>query len=402
MLYVMLILAGIGHAIFWAAAVNRLHGLGAERRRIDVATVLCGLMLVVLPMVVALAIWQQSHGLELVGGRVTWYLVRGYMIFCALNCVVSALQRWRHWMNTERRGVLFSNHTTRVDVRTPVPLETESDNESSQVSGSRFLAPGIPTWLGRVPGNQVLDLRVHEKQLTIPRMTPSSGELRIAHISDFHMSGRIAKEYYRRAVDEVNRLEPDVVAITGDLVEFDPCLDWLADTLGQLRARGGVYYVRGNHDRRVDNHRLLAELERLGLIHLGGRWLQIQVRDAPIVLAGNELPWYGQLPNLAHCPGRDDTGLPLRVLLAHGPDQFGWAEQHDFDLVLAGHNHGGQVRLPLVGAILAPSLSGTRYAGGVFRRGNTVLHVSRGTASLTPFRWNCPPEIALLILQGRR
>ena len=66
--------------------------------------------------------------------------------------------------------------------------------------------------------------------------------------------------------------------------------------------------------------------------------------------------------------------------------------------MLAGHNHGGQVRLPLVGAILAPSLSGTRYACGTFRRGNTVLHVSRGTGSLTPFRWNCPPEIALLVL----
>jgi predicted MPP superfamily phosphohydrolase len=66
--------------------------------------------------------------------------------------------------------------------------------------------------------------------------------------------------------------------------------------------------------------------------------------------------------------------------------------------MLAGHNHGGQVRLPLLGAILAPSLSGTRYASGAFRRDNTVLHVCRGSGSLTPFRWNCPPEIALLHL----
>ena len=101
---------------------------------------------------------------------------------------------------------------------------------------------------------------------------------------------------------------------------------------------------------------------------------------------------------LADAPPRDAAGLPLRFLLAHGPDQFAWAQQNDFDLVLVGHNHGGQVRLPLLGAILAPSLSGTRYAGGVFRRGNTVMHVSRGTGSHTPLRWNCPPEVALLTL----
>jgi predicted MPP superfamily phosphohydrolase len=97
-------------------------------------------------------------------------------------------------------------------------------------------------------------------------------------------------------------------------------------------------------------------------------------------------------------PPRESNGLPLRILLAHGPDQFGWAQQNDFDLMLAGHNHGGQIRLPFLGAILAPSLGGTRYASGVFRRGRSVMHVSRGTGSLTPVRWNCPPEIALLIL----
>ena len=67
--------------------------------------------------------------------------------------------------------------------------------------------------------------------------------------------------------------------------------------------------------------------------------------------------------------------------------------------MLAGHNHGGQVRLPFVGAILAPSRHGVRYAAGAFRSGNTVMHVSRGTSCLTPLRYNCPPEIALLILR---
>ncbi len=134
----------------------------------------------------------------------------------------------------------------------------------------------------------------------------------------------------------------------------------------------------------------------MGLIHVGGTWREAVVRDTPIVIAGNELPWFGPAPRPSSLPPRDADGLPLRVLLAHAPDQFAWAARHDFDLMLAGHNHGGQIRLPLLGPILAPSLSGVRYASGTFRRDKTVLHVSRGTGGLTPFRWNCTPEIALL------
>jgi predicted MPP superfamily phosphohydrolase len=131
---------------------------------------------------------------------------------------------------------------------------------------------------------------------------------------------------------------------------------------------------------------------------LGGRWRQIVVGDLPIILAGNELPWYRPAAPLRDCPPRDADGLPLRIALAHSPDQFGWAQQHDVDLMLAGHNHGGQVRLPVVGPILAPSLHGVRYAAGAYWAGNTVMHVSRGTSSLTPVRFNCPPEIAMLNL----
>lgn len=66
--------------------------------------------------------------------------------------------------------------------------------------------------------------------------------------------------------------------------------------------------------------------------------------------------------------------------------------------MLAGHTHGGQVQLPLLGVIMSPSLHGTRYACGVFRRGRTVMHVTRGVGGETPLRWRCPPELALLEL----
>jgi predicted MPP superfamily phosphohydrolase len=110
------------------------------------------------------------------------------------------------------------------------------------------------------------------------------------------------------------------------------------------------------------------------------------------------LPWFKPASNFDNVPNYGEPGRPLRILLSHSPDEFEWAQARDVDLVLAGHLHGGQVRLPLFGAIVSPSRYGVRYSLGVFTAGNTVMHVSRGTGSLTPLRYNCPPEISLLTL----
>jgi predicted MPP superfamily phosphohydrolase len=189
------------------------------------------------------------------------------------------------------------------------------------------------------------------------------------------------------------------VAVTGDIVEGDAYLDWIPPTLGRLRAPLGVYYVLGNHDRRATESRLKAALAGAGLIHVGGHWRELMVNDSPLILAGNELPWFRPAADLSDCRPRDSTGGPARILLAHSPDQFGWAQANDVDLMLAGHLHGGQVRLPILGAILAPSLFGVRYAAGIFTAGNTTMHVSRGVSSLTPVRYGCLPEIAVLVLR---
>jgi len=382
--YALLAIAAIGHVILWTALINRLHGLGWNRRWIDAATAGCGLWLAAAPVAIAMLVYQRPQA-SFADGSFIGSLAWGYAVVCALFCVGAVFHRLWLTFHVERGGALLANHTTRTNL---------CQRESTDLFG-----PGIPGLLGKLPGNQALDLRIHEKQLVLPRLNPALDGLRIAHITDLHMSGRIAKPYFVEVVEQVNRLQPDLVAITGDLVERNECLDWLPDTLGRLRATNGVYFVLGNHDRRVDQARLRDALARLPLIHLGGTCRHIVVRDTPIILAGNELPWYGPAPSLEDVSAHSFAESALRILLAHGPDQFSWATDRGFDLTLAGHNHGGQIRLPGLGAILTPSRSGTRYASGVFRRGQSVLHVSRGTSSLTPFRWNCPPEIALLVLR---
>ncbi|MGD9636108.1 MAG: metallophosphoesterase [Pirellulales bacterium] len=384
MIYLLLILAVLGHVVFWASIVNRLHGLGIKRHWIDLATIACGTAMGGIPLVIAHYFWQRG-ALTFTGGGAVGSVAAVYVYLSAVACLCAAAHRLILTLHPERSGALASNHTSRVDL--------------SHHRLDALAAPGIPRWMARVPGNQIFDLHLHEKQIVIPRM-PSGGLLRIAHITDLHMSGRVAKEYFVEIVDTINRLEPDLVTLTGDLVEREECLGWLPDTLGRLRAKAGVYYVLGNHDLRINHRGLLAELNGLGLIHVGGTWREAEIGDLRVVLAGNEMPWLGPAPNPALLPPRDENELPLRILLAHTPDQFRWAATHDFDLMLAGHNHGGQIRLPWLGAILAPSLSGVRYASGTFRRASTVMHVGRGTGGLTPFRWNCPPEIALLELMS--
>lgn len=75
-------------------------------------------------------------------------------------------------------------------------------------------------------------------------------------------------------------------------------------------------------------------------------------------------------------------------------------QRHQFDLMLAGHTHGGQIRFPLLGPIVCPSLHGTKYASGFFEAGPTLLHVSRGTGSLFPYRLNCRPQVVKLVLRS--
>jgi hypothetical protein len=247
--------------------------------------------------------------------------------------------------------------------------------------------------LARLPGNEVFHLELTERTLRLPRLPAAWEGLTVLHLSDIHFSGVPGRDYFRFVIDRCAAREPDLVALTGDVVDSWRHHRWILPILGRLRWRIAALAILGNHDYYYDPPLIRRRLQRAGLDYLGNGWRQLEVCGQPLVVIGHEGPWVKPGPDLADCPAE-----PFRLCLSHTPDNIAWARREGIDLMLAGHVHGGQIRFPLVGSLLVPSCYGRRYDCGAFAEGPTVLHVSRGVSGQHPLRYGCKPEVTLLTL----
>lgn len=222
---------------------------------------------------------------------------------------------------------------------------------------------------------------------------------RIVQVSDIHVGPTIKSGYLQAIVDRVNALQPDVVAITGDLVDGSVAeLRAHVAPLAALRARHGVYFVTGNHEYYSGVHGWVAELTRLGIRVLHNEHVVLQHGGAPLVLAG--VPDFsGHHFDAAHGsdPAAALRGAPAhapRVLLAHQPRTAAAAAQAGFDLQISGHTHGGQF---LPWTFFVPLQQ--PYTAGLHQLGRLQVYVSRGTGYWgPPKRLGAPSEISELRL----
>ncbi len=245
------------------------------------------------------------------------------------------------------------------------------------------------------PLNQFLDLSVEEKDLPVQGLPADLDGLKVAHLSDIHLTGQIDPAFHALAAKYAADWHPDVAFVTGDLVDFEPFTIELPTVFQSLQCPLGQYFVLGNHDLRVPNPTATRRtMESIGWIDLGGKSLLQTWRGLPVELLGNEMPWFEPYPQPATEPPA------LRIALCHTPDQIDWARRNQVHLMLAGHTHGGQGRLPVLGPVLSPSWYGSRYASGEFYLSPTTLHVTRGLSGVHLMRINCPPEVSLLTLRA--
>jgi predicted MPP superfamily phosphohydrolase len=384
MWYLFAALAAFGHVTLCVWVINRLHSRAFHYWLVKFLDVVGYGLLAGLPTVVAAWFYLKSES-----GSTGWSTIQSWLIAYGTVCGPLGLLAIAHWYRSVRlRPVtprLLSNHTRQYDI---------GRQQGRRLAGS---LPSRVTAL--LPGNEIFRLSIHQKTIRLPRLPRALDGLTVAHLSDFHLTGQLAEAFFEEVIDQANELDSDIVAITGDIIDKPKCLAWLPRIFERLKHRHGAFFVLGNHDLRVrDEEAVRRVLQECGLFDLGGRSKIVLVNDYPIFMAGNELPWFRRVTDMSECPVDAGEQAPFRVLLSHSPDQIAWARRNAIDLMLAGHTHGGQIRLPWIGPIFSPSRYGVKYASGIYFEEPTLMHVSRGISGTRLVRFNCPPELTQLVL----
>ena len=228
--------------------------------------------------------------------------------------------------------------------------------------------------------------------------------LRIVQLSDLHLQPYTEIDLIEQAVELANDLQPDLVALTGDYVlSTGEAIVDLAPVLGRLRGRLGVYGVLGNHDMWQRPDTIVRELENVGVTMLVNQGINLSIERGK---DRGELYLAGLSDGLTGSPDLEQALAPkpaeaICILLMHVPDV---ADTYALDgriaLQLSGHSHGGQVRLPGVGALILPPL-GQKYDQGLYRVHDMWLYTNRGIGVTgPPVRFGCRPEVTQITLTG--
>lgn len=374
--------AAIGHAVLTIRSHNWFYGHAMPRHVTDAVQIVHGLMTLAGPVV----IWWAAGGLDLrplLFDDVDCWGLR-LLGFYVVACWIAAF-------------ILLPLVTVaRARYRCPAEVATEVQIvDVRQALGEAVVGDGKKRYLVHIPFNDPFRVDFTRRVLRLSRLPSEWEGLTILHLSDLHFCGTPSRAFFQYIFDRCRVWQPDLIAITGDWVDTMWHHRWIIPLLGRLRASLGTFSILGNHDLWYDPDRVRRRLRRLGIGDPGHGWVQREVRGVPLLVIGHEGPWFGDgAPNLAGCPDG-----PFRLCLSHTPDNIRWARAAGIDLMLSGHVHGGQVRLPVIGSLLVPSKYGRKYDCGVFQEGATVLHVSRGLSGQEPLRINCRPEATLLELR---
>ena len=260
-------------------------------------------------------------------------------------------------------------------------------------------------------------LVVRQVELKLKNWNPAFDGLKVVAISDLHGgSHNVTAEKIREVVKKTNEQNADLIVLLGDFVAetagagspLKMSVAEIAENLRGLQAKHGVYAVLGNHDAWHGDAEIAAALEKAGCRVLQNELIIIERNGAKLRLLGLKDQMHvedwgnfsSEIRQMLHAS--EDTGDLL--VLEHAPDLFqiitgGFSVSKNFKLMLAGHHHGGQVRLPVVGSPIIPSAYGQRYADGHIKDNNVDMFVTSGVGtSLLPFRFLVPPEIAVLTI----
>lgn len=236
------------------------------------------------------------------------------------------------------------------------------------------------------------DLDVTRAAVPVTSLPPALAGLRIGLITDVHRSRWVSHADVAHAVDRLMAERPDLIVLGGDYVTWGDrrYVGASAEALAPLSAPHGVFAILGNHD---NDHDTPLALAKNGVHVLRDARTRLSIRGENLDLVGVRF-WTKRVSDIAPLLR---AAAPMTVLLAHDPRRLAEAASLSIPLVLSGHTHGGQVVLPVLGAVAARQFP---IVAGLGRRNRTAMFVSRGVGTIyLPVRVNCPPEVAVLTLQ---
>ena len=257
-------------------------------------------------------------------------------------------------------------------------------------------------------GNTALELNTYT--VSSAKLPQSFDGYRIAHVSDLH-NAEMGKDN-ETLLTMLRDADPDIIAITGDLIDSrNTVIEVALQFVREAVKIAPCYYVTGNHEARVGEYgELKAGMEAAGVTVLEDVRTEISMEGETITLIGVNDPSY----QTDYLFGDSETVMNTKleelhsekdgftVLLSHRPELFDTYANHNIDVVLSGHAHGGQFRLPFIGGLVAPNQGlFPEYDAGIYTEGNTNMLISRGVGnSILPFRINNRPEVILIELQA--
>jgi predicted MPP superfamily phosphohydrolase len=271
------------------------------------------------------------------------------------------------------------------------------------IAAAGAAATGMALYAGEIARHELVTEHV---SIAIERLPEAFAGMRIVQISDLHYAEYTEPSYIARTVDRVNALRADMVLLTGDFISMAPvrlvearsyaplCAQLLSKLTCPLR-----YGVIGNHDWAVDAPYVTECLQAVGIPILDNQFVPLERGGSRIWLAGLADAIGGRINITRALPRHALADREPVILMGHEPDTVDVVALSGVDLMLSGHTHGGQVRLPFLPPFFLPPL-GKRYVAGHFTRRRTQLYVNRGIGAVgLPFRFNCPSEITEITLR---
>lgn len=371
--------AWIGHAAIWTAILSHLYGRPLPKHFLKLWRLLTGVIILTFPLLAfVIRVKETDTGFDFADEWAVWAVRYAGVCIVFGGVAVPVMTVYR--LLRKKPTAVLSEKSEVVDFGAKVGLSAVGDGKFS--------------FMAKMPFNNVLKVEFTDLRLRMKWLPPQLEGLTVLVLSDLHFHGTPSRAWYDALFDHLAaQPKPDILALVGDYVDTDTHHEWIVPLLSKLKWNDAGVAILGNHDIHHHPDRVRKELAAAGLTVLGNGWKAMTVRGVPVVMIGHEGPWFS--------PPTALMGAPLagfRLCLSHTPDNFYWAHEKSVDLVLAGHVHGGAIRIPIVGSIFVPSIYGRRFDQGVFELGRTVMAVGRGVSGRETVRIGCYPQVMRLTL----